>query len=77
MWHRVCFGLIVGVIAGFVLNYIWYLFHALVLGWKDSAPEWYFPIRGTVRLMILIGMVVVFLADSPVMYGWRKWRGRV
>jgi hypothetical protein len=26
-------------LTGFALNFFWYLFHALVLGWRDSAPD--------------------------------------
>jgi hypothetical protein len=72
LWRRkrshACFGLIVGIIAGFVLNYLWYLFHALVLDWRDSAPEWYCQIQGTVMIGIFVGAVVGCLVGSQVVY---------
>ena len=39
-------GLPLGLIVGFVLNALRYLFLSLVLDWRDSAPDWYFPIQG-------------------------------
>jgi hypothetical protein len=73
----ILFGLILGLIAGFVLNALWYLFLALVLGWRDSAPEWYFPIQGTVRTLIFVGAVVCYLVGNQVVYVRAKRRGRI
>jgi hypothetical protein len=55
-----------------LLNYLWYLFLALILDWRDSAPEWYFPIQGTVRTGIFVGAMVICLIGSQVIYGWGK-----
>jgi hypothetical protein len=49
----------------------------IVLGCKNSAPEWYFPIQGTVRMLIFVGLIVGCLVGSQVVYGWRKKRGRI
>jgi uncharacterized membrane protein len=61
----ILFGIIVGLIAGFVLNYLWYLFLAFVLDWRDSAPEWYCQIQGTGMTGIFVGVVVGLSGREP------------
>jgi thiamine transporter ThiT len=47
-----------GVVIGVFLNFSWHFFLASVIGWGDSAPDWYFNIQETVFVFIfLIGVV--------------------
>ena len=50
--------LIAVVFTGFFVNYVWYFFHAFILGWGDSAPEWYFGIQNLVFWGIFLGSAV-------------------
>jgi hypothetical protein len=47
-----------GLLAGLVLNFLWYLFLSLILGWGDSGPDWYMEIQGYIHWgLFLAGMV--------------------
>jgi hypothetical protein len=43
--YRTFVFLVVVVLTGFVGNILLFLFHALILGWRDTAPEWYINIH--------------------------------
>ncbi|BDV43605.1 hypothetical protein GURASL_25280 [Geotalea uraniireducens] len=45
-------------IVGVLSNYIWYFFHAVILGWGDSCPDWYFKIQDKVQNGIFIASAV-------------------
>jgi hypothetical protein len=47
-----------GVVIGIFLNFSWHYFLAEIIGWKDTAPDWYFNIQNTVFLGIfLLGLI--------------------
>jgi SNF family Na+-dependent transporter len=50
----VILGLFLGAILGWAANFLWYLIHALGLGWGDSAPEWNIRIQNNVQITIFI-----------------------
>ncbi len=39
---------------GVFLNFSWHFFLASVIGWGDSAPDWYFNIQETVFVFIFL-----------------------
>ena len=51
-----------GVLMGFFLNFSWHFFLASIIGWGDSAPDWYFNIQEIVFMSIflfgLIGWII-------------------
>ena len=47
-----------GIVIGILLNFSWHFFLAEIIGWKDTAPDWYFNIQNTVFMLIcLLGLV--------------------
>ena len=47
-----------GVVMGVFLNFSWHFFLASVIGWGDSAPDWYFKIQETLFMCIfLLGLI--------------------
>jgi len=51
-------GSFIGLVLGWAIGFIWLVFHSLVLGWGDTAPEWYFKIQGTVQTTILVISII-------------------
>ncbi len=64
--------LIVGGFLGFVIggaiNSIWFVFRALILGWRDTAPEWYFKIQGTVQTTIMLISIIIGMFGLQFLY---------
>ncbi len=56
-------------LTGFALNFFWYLFHALVLGWGDSGPDWYIDIQWKVLYGIFLGAAMLWLGGA---WGFRS-----
>ena len=48
-------------LTGFVANFLWYFFCGLVLGWGDSAPEWYIDVQEKVVYGIFLGSAILWL----------------
>lgn len=47
-----------GIAIGILLNFSWHYFLAEMIGWKDTAPDWYFNIQETVFIAIfLLGLI--------------------
>ena len=61
-------GFFFGFILGLAANYLWYVFHALILGWRDSAPEWYFKIQDTVDTVIMSISIFVGIVGLHLLY---------
>ncbi len=58
------FKLVIGLVIGFALNISWYIFTGVVLGWGDSAPNWYFKIQNIVfNGVLLISVIGVFFVS--------------
>ena len=58
-------GFLLGIVlTGFVVNFMWYLFCALILGWGDSAPEWYIGIQERLFYGIFAGSVILWLGGA-------------
>ena len=64
--------LIIGAFLGFVLGgaigSMWYVFCALILGWGDSAPDWYFKIQGTVQTTIMLTSIIIGMFGLQFLY---------
>ncbi len=64
--------LIVGAFLGFVIggaiNSIWFVFRALILGWRDTAPDWYFKIQGTVQTTITLISILIGICGIQFLY---------
>ena len=45
---------VVGVTIGLGVNLGWYIFCGFILGWGDSAPNWYFNIQNYLQNGIII-----------------------
>ncbi len=57
------FALLIGIaVTGFIANYAWLLFHALILGWGDSTPEWYIGIQDWVIYGIFAASAALWVA---------------
>ncbi|MBI5848760.1 MAG: hypothetical protein HZB31_12610 [Nitrospirae bacterium] len=73
--------LIVGAFLGFVfgeaIGIMWYVFCALVLGWGDSAPDWYFQIQGIVQTTILVISIIAGIVGLQFLWNraQRKKKG--
>ncbi len=77
---RITVMIIQGVVIGVFLNFSWHFFLAEVIGWGDSAPDWYFNIQKTLFMCIflLLGLIgwIIFnlrLRRKP----WTSARRRV
>jgi thiamine transporter ThiT len=55
---RITLMTIQGVVMGVFLNFSWHFFLAAVIGWGDSAPDWYFNIQETLFMCIFLFGVV-------------------
>jgi len=47
-------GSFIGLVLGWAIGFVWLVFHSIVLGWGDTAPDWYFKVQGTVQTTILV-----------------------
>jgi hypothetical protein len=52
-------GIGLGLVLGWISNALWFAFTGIILGWGDSAPDWYFNIQKQVQTSITV--VTVFL----------------
>lgn len=60
-WYKFTVGtVLVGIICGFILSWIWYFFSLFILGYGDSGPSW-------VNLINNLSMLFGFLL--PVVIG--------
>jgi ABC-type multidrug transport system permease subunit len=57
-------GLVLGIVLGVLLNYIWFFFGLIVLGYGDSGPEW----LTTVNRFIYVFSLAICLLGSQVFY---------
>ena len=48
----------IGLALGLSINIGWFWFRGFILGWGDSAPDWYFKIQGYVHTGIVMISVV-------------------
>ncbi|MBI4764574.1 MAG: hypothetical protein HY787_08215 [Deltaproteobacteria bacterium] len=57
-----------GIALGISLNFSWHYFLAEVIGWKDTAPDWYFNIQEAVFMFILLlglmGWIIISVRSS-------------
>jgi hypothetical protein len=67
-----CFSIVLGYLTGVIINFLWYLFLALVVGWGDSAPEWYIEIQKIIFNTILIISVIIWIIGSQWFYHRRN-----
>jgi len=58
-----------GLFLGFLLNFLWYIFLSLFLGWGDSGPDWYIAIQK----YIFWGFLLTGLVGWAIIYRW-LWR---
>ena len=58
-------------IVGVVSNYIWYFFHAVILGWGDSCPDWYFKIQDKIQNGIFATSAVFTVIGLQYWYTFR------
>jgi hypothetical protein len=71
---RITVTTIQGVVMGIFLNISWHFFLAAVIGWGDSAPDWYFYRQETIFVCIfiigLIGWIIFSLQikKKPIAY---------
>jgi hypothetical protein len=70
-------GIVIGTIAGIVLNYLWYLFLVLIIGWGDSSPEWYVEIHNIIFYLIIVLSIVLCSTYLQIRYyhSMRKGKG--
>ncbi len=61
----VIYGMFVFLVAialtGFAANFALYIFHALILGWGDSGPEWYIEIEQWLFYGIFVAAAVLWI----------------
>jgi hypothetical protein len=55
-----------GLVLGFVLNFLWYIFLSLILGWGDSGPDWYVEIQD----YIFWGILLTGVVGWAIVYRW-------
>jgi ABC-type antimicrobial peptide transport system permease subunit len=71
------FGLLLGGLLGLVLNFFWYFFVSLILGYEDSAPDWLFPIQGQIHTIIFLVSILMGLIASQWFYYHARKNGRL
>jgi len=59
------------------LNFFWYFFVSLILGYGDSAPDWLFPIQGQIHTIIFLVSILIGLIASQWFYYYARRNGRV
>ena len=62
-------GILLGFIIGIILNYLWFFFLALIVGWGDSAPGWYVEVQDFIHIAI----VVVSVISCIILLQWRNY----
>lgn len=70
-------GLFLGILLGLLLNLMRFLFQSIVLGWGDSAPEWYFNIQDEVETFVFVMSIVAGMVWSQLFYRYVRQRGRL
>mgnify|MGYP001355558681 CR=1 FL=1 len=67
------FGLLVIIaVTGFAVNFVVFLFHAFILGWGDSAPDWYIEIQPWVFYGIFVASAAFWVGGGYYMYARNK-----
>lgn len=56
-------SILVGAIFGMVINFELYFFHAVIVGWGDSAPDWYLQIQN--NMINWIFLIAITIAMEP------------
>jgi len=64
-------SLVAGSAIGIGLNFLLYIFHSLILGWGDSAPDWYRSIQHQIMLSIMVLSVIGFFIFGHMWYRTR------
>lgn len=64
--------LVVIAFTGYAANFALYLFHSVILGWKDGAPEWYIEIQNWVIYGIFVASAVFWTFVAYRRYARRK-----
>jgi uncharacterized membrane protein len=66
-----------GLVIGWITNVLWYAFSGIILGWGDSAPDWYFNIRNTVQTTITVVAVLLTLVGLQLFFNRCRKRKKV
>jgi xanthine/uracil permease len=61
-------SLLPGVLLGLFLNMCLYLFHSVILGWGDSAPDWYVKTQGSLQVAVMAASVLACIVLSQRLY---------
>ena len=67
-------GFLLGLVIGWAANLLWYAFAGTMLGWRDSAPDWYFNIQNTVQTTITAVAILLTLIGSQLFFNRCKKR---
>lgn len=70
-------GIGLGLVLGWVANVLWFAFTGIVLGWGDSAPDWYFIIQKTVQRTITVVSIFLTLIGLQLFFNRCKKRKRI
>jgi thiamine transporter ThiT len=69
-------GLFLGLILSGVIKVLWFAFSGIVLGWRDSAPDWYFNIQSTVQTTITVVSIILTIVVMQLFFTKCKKRKR-
>ena len=61
--------LITGLVLGLIANFALLIFNSVILGWGDSAPDWYFRIQDQVfygNFVAIIALIYWYVRFRPV-----------
>ncbi len=61
-------SIILGFVIGLAINLGWQIFRGFILGWGDSAPEWYFNIQGYVHNGIFIVALIICIVFANIFF---------
>ena len=67
-------GVGLGLVVGWSANFLWFAFTGIILGWGDSAPDWYFNIQKTVQSAITITAILLTVVVLQWLFNRRKER---
>jgi hypothetical protein len=67
-------GIGLGLVLGWIANALWFAFTGIILGWGDSAPDWYFNIRKQVQTSITVAAVLLTLIGLQLFFSICKRR---
>lgn len=61
-------AIFIGIVIGLAVNLGWFIFRGFILGWGDSAPDWYSHVQNHVHNGIIIFSIVICIVFANIYF---------